>query len=77
MRALIPFMRVPRHDLITSERKALPPKAHAFKVRVPTYEFWADTNIHSSKGEIKEGVFGPSTWNIVIKHTKGPDISYT
>ena len=39
MRALILFMRAPPHDLITSERKALPPKAHAFKVRVPTYDF--------------------------------------
>ena len=45
--------------------------------RISTYEFWADTNIHPSKGEIKEGVFGPSMWNIVIKHTKGPGILYT
>ena len=47
MRALILFMRASPHDLITSERKALPPKAHAFRVRVPIYEFWTDTNIQS------------------------------
>ena len=53
-----------------------PPQTFAVESKVYCI-FGGSEEKDSSKGEIKEGVFGPSMWNIVIKHTKGPDILYT
>ena len=44
--ALIPFMRVLSHDLITSQRPP-PPDTIALGIRISTRKFGADINIQS------------------------------
>lgn len=68
IRALLSFMRA------LCSWSNHPPKAQLNTIitgtRISTYEFFVDTNIHSSKREIKEGVFRLNIWNMVIRDTK-------